>query len=259
MLQGLRHLLSSGGGAAAVIKKRRIKLSAPDLSRKDIFLAIGDNELSEETTKLLVSKRYLIAEKYDIDKPEELAKDTKNSEPDLIILGLDKDHDLDKLKEIIETINKEAESDYAFLVHPDVLTDDLKSVLDKMVEDEEIIGYAENGSKEFALIKLILPIYKSELSFDDSVESVGKIAGLLGIDGVARIVDIYGAGKNIADTAKKDPNFVKTASIAGSIAEIFGWDSVSEITDFIDSVDEKKGYIDEEIERQKVINDYPEE
>ena len=130
--------------------------------------------------------------------------------------------------------------------------------LTNMVEDEEIIGYAENGSKEAALIKLILPIYKPELSFDDSVESIGKIADLLGIDGVSKVTDIYSAGKDIFKTSKKDPSFTRAASITGNIAEILGWDKVSEITDFIDTIDEQKGYFDEEVERQKILNDYPE-
>lgn len=244
-----------GAAAAAISRKKRLKLKKPELSKKSIMLAL-DESAFDKIIKLFVSKRYISASVEDTDDDLELAKKVKENGPDLVILGVTEENSLELVQSTIKAVNDESEGTFAVLVKEKLLNG-LKTELDKMVGDKTIIGYSGDESGDNALVRMVLPIYKPELiTLDGTLDSAAKIADALDIPVVSSLVRIRKETKNIKETLEKDPGLVNASSIVGSIASIFGWDGVEEITDFISDVDDAKGKLGDEIERQKVLNDY---
>ena len=105
-------------------------------------------------------------------------------------------------------------------------------------------------------VKLILPLYKPVIDAESTLDNVGKISEKLGIPYVSTIISIFQNGSDIKEALSEEKYSFGTAkTVIASIADVMGWDNVTDLSDIIDDVSDKKDLVQEELDREKLIRE----
>ena len=208
-------------------------IQKPSIEDKSVFVDSKDEQL----IKTLKGKSYLEVSRPDTEEdsadPDDQAVD---SEPHLYICDV---NDEDRLNDLIEKKKELLEKVPLGLVLPQELIDKIKEKLEKLKEDKQIIGYVPfDAEKNNVMIKLILPILKPDLKSEASLENIGKVCDLLGIEGVSTVISTFISGRDIKSTIEDgDLGFTGTATIISDVASILGMDTVASVAGVVGDID----------------------
>lgn len=218
----------------------------PTLEDKTVVVASKDEELINKL------KRRHFLEVHRCEK-EEIEEAVEENEPDLLILDLDSEQELDELLE--KKNDKLAECAIALNVSDEILPS-VREKLELAVIKKNISSYVPASvSLELKMVKLVLPILKPYLKSDESLEMLGKVAVLLGIPMVATIINIYVSGRDIKSNLEESEIGVsQTAAIIGDIASILGLDKIASVAGLVDDIDSIKSAMDKEAGANEIKN-----
>lgn len=243
--------LVAASGALILLRKRgkkivrNVKEIVEDIdafkpSFEDKTLVVNSN--NEELIKALKDKHYLQVNTCEYDEIQDTVSD---NEPDLILCEIDTD---EKLNEVIE-LKKEDWKDYNLsLILDEALVESNKDTLKKLVEDKQIVNYlSSNKSIYNVLVKLVLPVMKPKYNSDETLSNIGGIADLLGIPGISTVLDLYVNGRDIKATLEEGELGVsEKATIISDLAYILGFDTVGDVANLINDVEDIKASLDKE-------------
>ncbi len=208
----------------------------PSLEDKTVFVETEDEDL----IKVLKNRHYLEVVQNEEDEetdempdPDETAAD---SEPHLYICDV---KDEGRLGDLLEKKKDSLEKVPLGLVLPEDLINRIKDKLEKLKEEKQIVGYVPfKADKNDIMIRLILPILKPDLKSDASLENIGKVCDLLGIEGVSTVISTFISGRDIKSTIEDgDLGFTGTATIISDVASILGMDTVASVAGLVGDVD----------------------
>ena len=250
-------IIVAGAGGLTVIgflyylfrkKGRAVKKMAEEIGREAIKPSFETKTIlvtskDEKLIELLKKQSYLkiVSREY-----ADLIKDYEENEADLVICDVLSEERLD---EILKYLKKEELKEYSFgLVINEELILAKKKKLDRLVKDKKIIDYVPFGKADYSvLVKLILPVLKPDISSDESLDNLGKIADAMGIPFISTLIGVYTSGRDIKATLEEGELGVsETATIIGDIASILGLDKVADVVGLVDDVDSIRKAIDEE-------------
>ncbi len=229
--------------ASGIVAKNII----PDFSRKYVYNLLNGSGFSEKVTEELKDKRYIKYAEGDRENTDDLPKEIRNEKPDLVIMDLDKDHSLEDNLHLIEDINKICKIvSYSFVV--DDCRKDCLPRLEELKAEGTIRSYVTSDVKPVdGFVKLILPMYKPVISAEGTLENIGKISDKLGIPFVSAAVSVHSTILDLRDdTAANGFSIDSARTIVASIADVMGWEKITEVSDFIDDVQDKKDLVEEE-------------
>ncbi len=216
---------AAAGAGAAVAAKNFI----PDFSRKYVYNLLNRTGFSEKLSGELRGKRYIKYSEGDREEnPDDIPANVKEEAPDLILLDLNEKYGIDDNLNLIEDIKKK----YTKALYAFVVDDSMKECIPQLEELQK-----EGKIKTFitsdihpmdGFVKLILPLYKPVIDAESTLDNVSKISDKLGIPYVSTIA---------------------------SIADVMGWDNVTDLSDIIDDVSDKKDLVQEELDREKLIRE----
>jgi hypothetical protein len=208
----------------------------PSLEDKTVFVSSEDEDL----IKVLKSRHYLevVQEEEDEETGEKADPDetAAESEPHLYICDI---NDEERLNDLLEKKKDSLEKVPFGLVVSQELINRIRGRLEKLKEDKQIIGYVPfKADKNDIMIRLILPILKPDLKSDASLENIGKVCDLLGIEGVSTVISTFISGRDIKSTIEDgDLGFTGTATIISDVASILGMDTLSSVAGLAGDVD----------------------
>ena len=199
---------------------------------KSVITCLRDSLSNRELVEMFNKKKFIEEKAIAFDAYDELDEKLHDEKSDLIILDVNTPEEFAAFKELT------TDKDTFALIVDDNLLNDIKDELNSIKEEKRISGFVpESAKKEAKLIKLVLPLFKPDISGENALELVGSVADALGIPYVGDIIDFSMNGKEIIDTVKEgDMDASDKASIIGSIAEILGFDAVADVTDVIEKV-----------------------
>ena len=228
------------------------ELEPLSLSSKIVSTCLRDNKQNNDFIDLLKKKHFIDTEIGSYEEIETIGESVHDAEPDLLIIDVEDEDELDGLHDIFEK-SLEGYKDVSFGL---ILKDrSLEGFAKKLKENEDIMAYVfaddENNDK---LVKLILPLYKPELSDTGTAENIGRIADALGVPLISRITSIYVTIKDKMDMAEEVKKTVKDgeigisegATIIGDIASILGFDEVASVVGLVDDISSIKDAFSEE-------------
>ncbi|MBQ9912041.1 MAG: hypothetical protein IJM49_03330, partial [Firmicutes bacterium] len=97
--------------------------------------------------------------------------------------------------------------------------------------------YVQEGtSPAAAMVKLVLPVLKPDISSDASLGNMGKLADALGIPAVSSLIDAFVSGRDIKVTLEEADDKLSIADLAGivgDLASILGFDRAADIAGLV--------------------------
>ncbi len=211
----------------------------PSLEDKTVYVLSEDEEL----IKVLKSKHYLeVIEPDDEEESEEPVDRDAEAADNKAHLYVADVNDEDRLKELLEKKKDVLEKIPLGLVLEKSLLNKCKDRLEQLKKDRLISGYVPFGAdKNDIMIRLILPILKPDLKSDASLENIGLICDLLGIEGISEVISAYISGRDIKTTIEDgDLGFTGTASIISNVASIMGMDTLASVSGLVGDIDDIK-------------------
>ncbi|MBO4808031.1 MAG: hypothetical protein J5537_03250, partial [Lachnospiraceae bacterium] len=230
-------------------KKRKGNKGDTDFERpelefepKSVVTCLRDTVGNRDLVDFFNKKKFIEEKAIGFDRYDELEEKLNDEKADLIVL------DLNTLEEFEEFKKLSSEKDSFALIVDDSIYNDIEAELNAIKEEKKITGFVpETAKKEAKLIKLVLPLFKPEISGENAAEVIGCVADALGIPYVSDILDAAMNGKEVIETIKEgDMDATDKANVIGGIASILGFDSVQEITDIIDKVNMAKSVVNHE-------------
>ena len=210
-----------------------------ELEIKTIDLIATENEYSKSLSETL-KKMPMIKFNFDnIDNYQELIEE---HDPDLIIFELSGTNinELDEFEDV------------------KVLVVGLKEIIDKhndklnqLKKDKTIVNYTTYDKNMTTTI--LLPLYKPELDIDNSLEGLGLVLSVFGLEWAANILDLLSSGKEIHDIVKEgDPDSVDKLTVLADACSIFGIDGeiFENIASYLEKIKQGKRKLDENLSNQ---------
>ncbi|MBR0416274.1 MAG: hypothetical protein IJI56_00500 [Firmicutes bacterium] len=225
---GIAGLIALAVYIAGRIKKSKLKVLKPSFGSR-IVAVCSENE---ELIKLLKKKSFLKVKKCEYP---ELDKTLEDESPDLLIIDVKDKERTDEVLARREELLKD--KGIGFIVYKGLEKESLRQIKD-LSEEIDIINYVkEEDSPNSMLVDLVLPILKPDIKSDASLENVGKVADALGIPGISKVIDVFIAGRDIKTTLEEDELGIdEHATIIGDIADILGYDRVSDIAGLVGDI-----------------------
>lgn len=227
-------------------KKKLAELKLPELSGRIVMCLLTGSDDNRELIKFLKSHRYIDTEFTGETEPEKIAEAVADAEPDIILLSVNDSIDPDAAASLMDTVSGTYEDAVFALIADDAVCGRYGKALDGMVKDGRIQVWLPSGTDhEEALTKIMLPLYKPELTFENTVSAIGSAADMLGIPFVSVITNAFIEGKNIKETIEEeDADAVSVASVIGSIASILGLETVGSVAGLVEDLDTIKSAVD---------------
>ena len=210
-----------------------------ELEIKTIDFIATENEYSKSLSETL-KKMPMIKFNFDnIDNYQELIEE---HDPDLIIFELSGTNinELDEFEDV------------------KVLVVGLKEIIDKHIDklnqlkkDKTIVNYTTYDKNITTTI--LLPLYKPELDIDNSLEGLGLVLSVFGLEWAANILDLLSSGKEIHDIVKEgDPDSVDKLTVLADACSIFGIDGeiFENIASYLEKIKQGKRKLDENLSNQ---------
>ena len=223
-------LVVAAAAVAAIIARARakIKLKKPSFGTRTVVTCTKN----EEFVKLLKKKSFLKVRPCGY---EELDEKLKDEDPDILIIDGESPERVNEVAERREELLKD--KGIGFIV-PKGFAKEAMDKINEMESESDVINHSfEGDSLNSMLVDLLLPVMKPDLRSDASLENVGKIADALEIPGVSEIIDIYIAGRDIKNTLEEDEfGLSEKATVIGDIADIMGYDRVSDIAGLVGDI-----------------------
>ena len=207
-----------------------------ELEIKTIDFIATENEYSKSLSETL-KKMPMIKFNFDnIDNYQELIEE---HDPDLIIFELSGTNinELDEFEDV------------------KVLVVGLKEIIDKHIDklnqlkkDKTIVNYTTYDKNITTTI--LLPLYKPELDIDNSLEGLGLVLSVFGLEWAANILDLLSSGKEIHDIVKEeDPDSVDKLTVLADACSIFGIDGeiFESIASYLEKIKQGKRKLDENL------------
>lgn len=210
-----------------------------ELEIKTIDFIATENEYSKSLSETL-KKMPMIKFNFDnIDNYQELIEE---HDPDLIIFELSGTN-INELNEFEDV---------------KVLVVGLKEIIDKHIDklnqlkkDKTIVNYTTYDKNITTTI--LLPLYKPELDIDNSLEGLGLVLSVFGLEWAANILDLLSSGKEIHDIVKEgDPDSVDKLTVLADACSIFGIDGeiFENIASYLEKIKQGKRKLDENLSNQ---------
>ena len=218
----------------------------PDAAAKGVFkpsyeTKIVVTDIKGEFLDLLKGQSYLQVIGCE---SEEMAAAIEENGPHIIISEADDRESLSKALGYLK--DGTAECALGLILAPE-LTDSLGEIKVLKGEGYRINHVPKDTNKYETLVKLILPVLKPDIDSDETLDSFGQIADLLGIPGISSVINVYVSGRDIKATMEEgELGAVEKATIIGDIASILGLDTVESIAGLVVDADSIKTALDEE-------------
>ena len=246
-----RHFVRKAAEAAAAAAVSGAAGGAggiPKLSDKTVLTYFGDSKFNRLFLEALKGKSYLAV--VAVDAPaDDLITVINDEKPDLVIVGVENREVFEEREKDIIRIKGAYKDEVKVAVAADfVSARELKPRYEEMKTAGRIVSYqTDDLSVNTVLNRMILPLYKPELTIDSTVEYIGMIAEAIGLPGISRIVDLYVNGKDIKDTMEmSEKGAVEKATIIADIASILGLDTVASVVNLVNDVDAIRTAADED-------------
>ena len=210
-----------------------------ELEIKTIDLIATENEYSKSLSETL-KKMPMI--KFNFDNINNYQESIEEHDPDLIIFELSGTNinELDEFEDV------------------KVLVVGLKEIIDKHIDklnqlkkDKTIVNYTTYDKNITTTI--LLPLYKPELDIDNSLEGLGLVLSVFGLEWAANILDLLSSGKEIHDIVKEgDPDSVDKLTVLADACSIFGIDGeiFENIASYLEKIKQGKRKLDENLSNQ---------
>ena len=259
VLTGLGFLIKAKKAASAAAKAAKLAAGLPELSNKTVLTYIAGNEFNDAFIGLIKEKPFLSV--VTVEKPaEDIAMQVHDEMPDLVILEVTDEASMKETEQDMVNIRAVYEDAvFSILTTEEFLNvPEQEAKLKAMEEAGNISKYTTQKTvktPETAFNHLILPIYRPELTVENTVSYIGDIADLLGIPGISFITRLYVDGKDIKETAElSEKGVVEKSIIIADIADILGLSQVASVLGLIDDLDTIKGALDKEAGTQDGID-----
>jgi len=239
-----------GLGYVVVIRPRRLAAAAvaaaaagaagwpvlEPLEDKIVLSCLSAGEYNDSLRALFRAKTYLKLADKPFDERGKLPELADEIEPDLVVLSVDGDADLEAFQALKERMD---DQDFALVLGGEYATGH-DAQFKQLKADGAIVGYATPAnSANTALVRMILPLYR--LGGDSTVEYIGAVAELLGIGPVGALARLFVNGRELKDSvARGELGVDDEAEVAGNIAAVLGFDFVESIMEFISDICEAR-------------------
>lgn len=228
-------------------------LGKVDLEDKNVLLYLEDSEYNNALYELLDGQSFLDVEQIGYGDEESLLEEVAEG-IDVVILNITEQSPADSVDQLMKRVS-EVNKDVLFgLVVSNAATiEDIE--LSSMKEAGQICGYAREGLPgKRAMIALILPAYKPELSLDYAIESIGVVADAFNIPVISTIVNAKSITEEVHEILEKKKMGVdEGANLIGDIADILGFDELSDVIDLIDDLSAAKDLAEYELTAENKI------
>ena len=224
-------------GKSLVAKTSRQLLK--ELEIKTIDLIATENEYSKSLSETL-KKMPMI--KFNFDNIENYQELIEEQNPDLIIFELSNTN-INKLNEF--------EDIKVLVIGSNAIIDNHINELIQLKKDKTIVNYTTYDKNITTTI--LLPLYKPELDIDNSLEGLGLVLSVFGLEWAANILDLLSSGKEIHDIVKEgDPDSVDKLTVLADACSIFGIDGeiFENIASYLEKIKQGKRKLDENLSDQ---------
>ncbi len=225
------------------------------LSRKSVLWPESKSSRLGGFRDFLLRYRYLELHIVDMDAEnaeETLLKEIADIGPDMVLWVAPAEESADTLKEKLGKI-REACKDASFgIVAGAKAPESLLAELKAMKDSGEILSFCRADDPQARITaSLFLPMYKPEISTEKGLDAIGRICDAFGIPVVSRAIKAASEAKELNGIVKEGPSLSGTVDLVSLIAGEMGWNTVSDITEFIDTYGKAKALAKEEIDRQE--------
>ena len=210
-----------------------------ELEIKAIDLIATENEYSKSLSETL-KKMPMI--KFNFDNINNYQESIEEHDPDLIIFELSGTN--------INELN-EFEDVKVLVVGLKEIIDKHNDELNQLKKDKTIVNYTTYDKNMTTTI--LLPLYKPELDIDNSLEGLGLVLSVFGLEWAANILDLLSSGKEIHDIVKEgDPDSVDKLTVLADACSIFGIDGeiFENIASYLEKIKQGKRKLDENLSNQ---------
>ena len=207
-----------------------------ELEIKAIDLIATENEYSKSLSETL-KKMPMI--KFNFDNINNYQESIEEHDPDLIIFELSGTN--------INELN-EFEDVKVLVVGLKEIIDKHNDELNQLKKDKTIVNYTTYDKNMTTTI--LLPLYKPELDIDNSLEGLGLVLSVFGLEWAANILDLLSSGKEIHDIVKEgDPDSVDKLTVLADACSIFGIDGeiFENIASYLEKIKQGKRKLDENL------------
>ena len=230
------------GGAAAA--KKAAELAFEDHS-KAVLTCLRDTSENNAFCELLKSRVYLNTTRISYEEFDSLEEKVGDEEPDIVIMELLSMDELEKVSEKMDACLEAYEDAGIGLILSAETEKLLKDFIREKKKENVIVSTVLSEAGEHAkLTKLILPLYKPDITLENSVEAIGTVADALGVPLISVITNVFLNGKDIKETIEGgDLSALDSATIIGDIASILGFDAVADVAGFVNDANDAKDNI----------------
>ena len=212
---------------AAEEAAKEAKIFKPSFGSRSLLISSSDDELAS----MLKARSFLKVKRCAF---EDLEKEAGEDKPDLIITDIGSETELDKM---ISNKNGAFKDTALSLILPEALLENSRERLEKLVQDGTLAAYVQEGTgPAAAMVKLVLPVLKPDISSDASLGNMGKLADALGIPAVSSLIDAFVSGRDIKATLEEADDKLSIADLAGimgDLASILGFDRAADIAGLV--------------------------
>lgn len=216
-----------------------------EFESKTILLAADDSDLNTELKLLFGKKKFVSLKTTKATDPASIASTARKIKANMVIIDTLKKESAENFKSRVETICPKG-SDYKLTaISNDAYTSVDENTFKSLKASGNLADYTSAGvSGSQKLVHLVLPVYKPEITVENSAEFIGRVTDALGIPVVSNVIELFVNGKEIKETlSSKNVDVSDISTVVGNIASIFGLDAVEDVSKLINGIDTAKDVI----------------
>lgn len=213
-----------------------------ELESKTVLLAVDNADLKDDLTTLLGEKKFVALKTLKLIHPERIIDTARKVDAKLVIIDTLKGETSQSFIYRVKAICAESHEFKLAAVSNDAYTSVKEDTFKSLKKEGYLVDYTSAGvSDNQKLVKLMLPVFKPEITVDNSAEFIGHVTDALGIPVVSTVVELFVNGKEIKQTlSSKSVDASDISTVVGNIASIFGLDAVEGVSKLINGIDTAK-------------------